>query len=76
MLAGNLGNQFRKQYSLTGSTVNIAARLEGLNKEYGSRFLVSGAVYEELAGSIRPAESLGDVRLRGIAQPITIYRLA
>lgn len=74
VLAGNIGNEFRKQYSLTGGTVNIASRLEGLNKEFGSRFLISAAVREHLAEDAA-VESLGEVRLRGVARPVPVFRL-
>jgi class 3 adenylate cyclase len=76
VLAGNIGNDFRKQYSLTGSTVNVAARIEQLNKQHESRFLVSGSVYERLDPERHAAEHLGELSLRGVSEPLPLYRLA
>jgi len=75
VIAGNIGNNYRKQYSLTGTTVIIASRIEQLNKVYKSQFLVSENVYEEIRNSGYPITELGDVELKGIEQAIGIYQL-
>lgn len=75
VLAGNIGNEFRKQYSLTGTTVNIAARIEQLNKPHDSRFLVSEAVLDGMLEPC-PSTSLGEVALKGVARPVEVHRLA
>ncbi len=75
VIAGNIGNNYRKQYSLTGTTVIIASRIEQLNKVYKSQFLVSENVYEEIRNSGYPIIELGDVELKGIEQAIGIYQL-
>ena len=75
-VCGNVGSALRKQYSITGNVVILAARIEQLNKDYGSQILVSGEV---LAAAGEPApgyESLGPVRVKGREEPIEIYRLA
>lgn len=74
VLAGNIGNEHRKQYSLTGSTVNVAARIEKMNKDHDSQFLVSGEVFRELDGV--DGAPLGEIRLRGVADPVALFRLA
>lgn len=76
VIAGNIGNNFRKHYSLTGTTVIIASRIEQLNKVYKSQFLVSEKVYNEIRNSGYPITKIGDVELRGIEQSIGIYQLA
>ncbi len=76
VIAGNIGNNYRKQYSLTGTTVIIASRIEQLNKVYKSQFLVSENVYEEIRNSGYPITKLGDVELKGIEQSVVIYQLA
>jgi adenylate cyclase len=57
-----------------GDAVNLAARLEQLNKEYGSRVLVSGTTVELLIGSY-PLAPVGEVVVRGKTMPVLIYRL-
>ena len=75
VLAGNIGNQFRKQYSLTGSTVIVAARIEQLNKIYNSQFLISEAVYHEVKNDGHPVTFLGEIELKGFEKPENIYLL-
>ena len=76
VIAGNIGNAYRKQYSLTGSTVIIAARIEQLNKKYNSQFLVSESVHQEVGKKYTGIISLGQECLKGIEQPIGIFQLA
>ena len=76
VLAGNLGNEYRKQYSLTGSVVNLAARIEGLNKTFSSQLLVSGSVWDALPEEAREGSDLGEVEIRGFSSPTRIYRMA
>lgn len=76
VIAGNIGNEFRKQYSLTGSTVIIASRIEQLNKLYKSQFLISNAVYQKIKNSQYKVQMLGDVELKGIEESVGIYKLA
>jgi class 3 adenylate cyclase len=75
VIAGNIGSNYRKQYSLTGSTVIIASRIEQLNKVYKSQFLVSEEVYKEIRNSGHPITELGEVELKGIKQAVGIYQL-
>jgi len=75
VIAGNIGNVFRKQYSLTGSTVIISARIEQLNKVYKSQFLVSETVYQEVKNNDTEIIEHGEVSLKGIEQPVRIYQL-
>jgi len=48
VVAGNVGTDVRKQYSVTGNTVIIAARIEQLNKQYGSQLVISEELYDKL----------------------------
>ncbi len=75
VVAGNIGNDFRKVYTLTGSTVNIASRIEQLNKVYKSQFLISEAIKTEIRHTDYPATFLEDVSLKGIESSMKIYKL-
>jgi class 3 adenylate cyclase len=76
VMAGNVGNELRKFYSLTGSNVIIAARIEQMNKKFNSQFLVSGSVYQGMEEPEHPVDSLGEYELKGIEKKIPIYKLA
>lgn len=74
-VCGNIGSEARKQYSITGEVVVVAFRIEQLNKAYGSELLASAEVLRR-AGAMQTAESLGPVKVKGIDQPIELYRVA
>ena len=76
VIAGELGNEYRKLYSLTGSNVIIASRIEQLNKDLKTQFLVSEAVYQKTIKMGYPVTSHGKTKLKGIAKPIGVYQLA
>ena len=75
VVGGLVGAQDRLGYTVHGDDVNLAARLEALNKEHGTRIIVSERT-RELAGAERFAfEALGRVTVRGRSQPVTIYKI-
>jgi len=77
-LAANMGSPDRMSYLLVGNTVNIASRLQGLNKEFQTGTILSQTTYEELSAEIKKdAEfiALGAVGLKGIKNKIKIFSL-
>jgi adenylate cyclase len=73
-VVGNLGSAERMNYTALGSTVNLAARLEGLNKEYGTAILASEDVYYRARHGFRFKE-IGAVIAKGMTKETQIYEL-
>ena len=74
MLVGNIGSKYRFHYGAMGDAVNLASRLEGLNKIYGTQIIISGTTADLVAGTFRLRE-LDLVRVKGRAQALRIYEL-
>lgn len=74
MVAGNIGSDTIMSYTVIGDAVNLGARLESLNKDYGTRIIISGSTRSELKGryDIHP---LGEVVVKGKTQPVAIFEV-
>jgi len=75
VITGNIGNDMRKQYSISGAPVIIAARLEQLNKDYQTQFLVSREFYERTKAYNISFTRMGEVKVRNIETAIEVYRV-
>jgi adenylate cyclase len=72
MVVGNMGTDNKMNYTIMGNAVNLAARLEGVNKQYGTRILASGDTIEQAGNSIL-ARRIDRVRVVGLQKPVIIY---
>lgn len=74
VLVGHFGAPDRMNYTALGDGVNLAARLEGLNKEYGTTILVSGSVRNDVGESLT-FRLIDRVAVKGKSLPVSIYEL-
>ncbi len=74
VIFGSVGAKTRKDFTSIGDTVNLAARLEGANKFYGSKAIITETVFEKLKDTFVCRE-LDFITVKGKTQPVRIYEI-
>jgi adenylate cyclase len=74
MLVGNMGSKGRKNYTIMGDSVNLASRLEGINRQFGTHIVISEDTFQQVKDQV-VARELDLIQVKGKTQPVKVYEL-
>lgn len=75
IIVGNIGNDIRRQFSLAGKNIIIAARLEQMNKKLNTQYLISEDIQRKIEPNGFDLDEVGMLKLKGIDKEIKTYRV-
>jgi adenylate cyclase len=75
LIAGNIGSDKKMEYTVIGDTVNVAARIQTLNKEFKTEFLVSEDTYRSVAAAFPDVRPMEPVQIRGRAHKVMVFEM-